>query len=35
MKETVFFWHEYEENGYLSQWYHALFFVEGIEYKNA
>ena len=30
----VFFWHEYIENGYLSQWYPAPFQIEGIRYLN-
>lgn len=28
----LFFWHEYEENGYFSQWYPAAFRIEGIRY---
>lgn len=28
----VFFWHEYTENGYFSQWYPAPFQIEGIRY---
>ena len=28
----VFFWHEYLDNGYFSQWYPAPFQVEGIRY---
>ena len=30
----LFFWHEYEENGFLSQWYHAPFTVEGVTYQT-
>ena len=30
----LFFWHEYEENGYLSQWYYATFTVEGVTYQT-
>lgn len=30
----LFFWHEYEENGYLSQWYHAPFTLEGVTYQT-
>ncbi len=28
-KHYVFFWHEYEENGYLSNWYPCKFIPEG------
>ena len=28
----VFFWHEYEENGYLSNWYPCNFVVDDFEY---
>ena len=30
----LFFWHEYEENGCFSQWYHAPFTLEGITYQT-
>jgi len=31
-KKFIFFWHEYLDNGYFSQWYPAPFQVEGIRY---
>lgn len=32
--EYLFFWHEYEEYGYLSQWYPSSFTIEGISYSS-
>ena len=31
----VFFWREYEVNGYLSQWYPISFVIDGIKYQTA
>ncbi len=33
-EEYVFFWHENESNGYLSNWYHRTFTVDGVEYAH-
>lgn len=30
----VFFWHEYQKNGYLSNWARTPFTIEGIEYVH-
>ena len=32
--DFVFFWHEYEDNGCFSLWFHASFTVEGITYQT-
>ena len=34
-KKTIFFFHENEEYGCFSQWYHSPFTVEGIRYSTA
>ena len=31
---TVFFWHEYEKNGYLSNWYQRGFEIDGVQYRH-
>lgn len=30
----VFFWHEYEENGYLSNWYPSPFVIDDFRYQH-
>ncbi len=30
----VFFWHEYAENGYLSNWYESPFVIDGFRYRH-
>jgi len=32
--EFVFFWNDDEENGFLSQWYHAQMSVDGVPYTS-
>jgi len=34
MKPCIFFWHEYENNGFLSNWYKAPFVIDGVEYHS-
>ncbi|WP_426349763.1 NADAR family protein [Alloiococcus sp. CFN-8] len=30
----VFFWHEYDKNGYLSNWYESPFVIDDFKYRN-
>ena len=32
MSNVLYFWHEYEENGFLSNWYSAKFVIDDFEY---
>lgn len=34
VKETLFFWHEYEENGYLSNWFKSEFVIDDFCYQH-
>ena len=31
---AIFFWHEYEQNGYLSNWYERPFEIDGFRYLH-
>ena len=30
----LFFWHEYAENGYMSNWYESPFVIDGFRYRH-